>query len=126
MALDEVQQIALDAAGVLEPQHGAPGDGAALRLDRTAGERREAHREGFAARPQRLDRLLHGTRLGGIKPTAEGEHAVRRRDADHGRIALDARFVGCRRPVHHHLRLRGQQSVGAVELGAQRRDLVVR
>jgi hypothetical protein len=62
--------------------------------------------------------------LPAVEPTAEGEHAMRRETADDGRIALDAGFLGCRRPIHHHLRFRGQQRVGAVEISAQRRDLV--
>ena len=122
----ELEQLALDAARVLEPEHGAAGDGAALRLDRTAGERRQRHRESFAARAQRLDRSLHAARLAGIEPAAEGEHAMRRGDADDGGIAFDGRLIGRRRPVHHHLRLGQQQRVGAVEFGAQRGDLVVR
>ena len=100
----EVEQIAFDAACILEPQHCPPGDGAALRLDRTAAERRERHRKRLAAAPQRLDRLLHRGRSHRIEPAAEREHAMRRRSADDGGVALDGRLVGRRRPIDHHLR----------------------
>ena len=52
-------------------------------------------------------------RLARIEPAAEGERAMRRRNADDRRIALDARFVGCRRPIHHQLRLLEQHGVRA-------------
>jgi hypothetical protein len=56
----------------------------------------------------------------------EREHAMRRRHADHGRIAVDDRLVGAGRPIHHHLRLGQEQRVGAVESRPQNRDLVMR
>ena len=126
MTRGEIQQLAFHAARVLEPQHGAAGDGAAVRFDRTAGIGRERHGERLAAAPQRFDGLLHRLRLGGIEPTAEGEHAVRRGDADDVEVALDAGLVGGRRPIDDHLRLGLQQGVGAIEIGAQHRGFVVR
>ena len=122
----EIQQLAFHAARVLEAQHGAAGDGAAVRFDRTAGIGRERHGERLAAAPQRFDGLLHRLRLGGIEPTAEGEHAARRGDADDVEVALDAGLIGGRRPIDDHLRLGLQQGVGAVEIGTQRRGFVVR
>ena len=122
----ESQKLALDAARILEAEHGAPRNGAALRLDRAAGERGEGHRESLAAGAQSFDRLLHRGGALRIEPTAEGQHAIRRGSADQRRIALDGRLVGCRRPVHHDLRLRQQQRIGAVEIAAQCGNLVVR
>ena len=49
---------------------------------------------------------------------------MRRRNADDRGITFDVGLIGGRRPVHHHLWLRGEQRVGAIEFGAQRRDLV--
>ena len=51
---------------------------------------------------------------------------MRRGSADQRRIAFDGRLVGRRRPIDHDLRLRQQQRIGAVEIAAQRRDLVMR
>ena len=94
ITLGEVEQFTLHAAGVFEPQHRAAGDGAALGLDRATGQRRERHRESFAARAQRLDGPLHGASFAGIEPRAERQHAMRRRDADDGGIAFDDRLIG--------------------------------
>ena len=125
VAPGKIEKLALDAARILEPKHRTPGDGAALCFDRTAAKRGEGHRKRLAAVAQCLDRLFHCGCSRGIEPAAERQHAMRRRRADDGRIALDGRLIGRRRPVHHDLRLRQEQRVGAVEAGAQRRDLVV-
>ena len=126
VAFGEVEKITLHTARIFEPQHRASGDGTALSLDRAAGHSRERHRERLAARAQRLDRPLHGARLARIEPGAEGQDAMRGGNADHGWIAFDERLIGGGGPVHHHLRFRGEQSVGAVKIGPQRRNLVVR
>ena len=49
-----------------------------------------------------------------------------RSDADDAGIAVDAGLIGACRPIHHHLRLGKQQRIGAVEIAAQRGDLVAR
>jgi hypothetical protein len=114
VAPGKLQQLALDAAQILEAEHGAPRDGAALRLDRRTGERRQRHRKRFAMRTQCVDRVFHRPRFAGIEPAAEGEHAVRRGGADHGGIAFDRGLIRRRRPVDQNLRLGLQQRVGAV------------
>ena len=108
MAAGKIEELALDAARILEAQHGAAGDGAALRFDRSAAERRERHRKRLTARAQGLDGLFHRGSSGGIQPTAKGEHAIRRRSADDRRIAVNAGLIGSRRPLHHDLRFRQQ------------------
>ena len=122
----KLDQVALDAAGILQAQHGAAADGAALHFDRMAVQRGQGQRKAFAAAAQVFDRLLHGESLAGFEPAAEGEHAMRRGNADDAGIAVDVGLVGARRPIHHHLRLGKQQRIGAVEIAAQRRDLVAR
>ena len=126
MALGELHQVARHRARILQPQHGAAADSAALRFDRLARKRGQRHREGLALRAQRLNRVLHLARLAGIEPTAERKHAMRFGDAEDFKIAVDVWPIGCRRPVHHHLPLGQQQRVGAIEFVAQARDLVAR
>ena len=73
----ELGQLALEPAGVAQPQHGAAADGAAVGLDGAAGERHQLHREAFAVGAQRIDRVLHGLRLVRLEPGAERQHALR-------------------------------------------------
>ena len=118
VSVGEIEEIALDAARIFKPQDSTSGNGPALGLDRATGQRRERHRETFAARAKRLDRPLHGARFAGIEPGAEGQYAMRRSNADHGRVAFDEWLIGRGGPIHHHLRFRREQRVGAVEIGA--------
>ncbi len=122
----QFDQVALDAAGVFEAQHGAAADGAALHFDRMAVQRGQRQRKAFAAAAQVFDRLFHGESLAGFEPAAEGEHAMGRGNADDAGIAVDPGLIGARRPIHHHLRLGKQHRIGAVEIAAQRGDLVAR
>ena len=126
MACHQIDEFALDAAGIFEAKHGAAADGAALRFDRLAGKCRERHRECFAAQAQPVDGMFHCGGFGRIEPAAESEHAMRGRYAECSSIAIDARFVGAGRPIHHDLRLGKQQRVGAIGFIAQPRDLIAR
>ena len=125
MAPAEIEQLALDAARILEAEHGAAADGAALRP-------RSAGRRASSASSQTLRRARAGPRphvpsrapcrhRASCRRRARG--AARRRRRCAGSPSM-RRLVRRRRPVHHDLRLRQQQRVGAVELGAQCRDLV--
>ena len=120
----ELGELALRAGQVLDAQHRAPADGAALDRDVAVLQRRQRLREALAVLAQRRDRALDRLRLVGLEPGAEGEHAARQRRADRDRdVAGDFRLVGAGRPHHDHLRLGMQQRVGAVALLAQRVDL---
>ena len=127
MAGVELGELALDAADVAQPQHGAAADHAAVGFDGVAGERHQRHGEAFAVGAQRIDRALHRLRLVGLEPGAERQHALRRRRVGHQRgVADDVRLVVGRGPGHQDLRLGAQQRVEAVALGAQRAELVAR
>ena len=76
MAGGEIDQVALDAADIAQPQHRAAADGAALRLERPAGGGGERHDEAAAIAAQRVDGVLHALRRRGLQPGAEGEHAL--------------------------------------------------
>jgi hypothetical protein len=119
-------KLALRPGEVLEAQHRAAADRAALRRDVTLLQGRERQREARAFAAQRLDRLLHLLRLVGLQPCAEGEHAARHGGArDRRRIAGDFRLVGARGPHHDQLRLGVQQRDRAVTLLAQVVDLAL-
>ena len=118
MSAGKREKLALDAARISKPQHSAPGDRAALRLDRAAAERGKGHGKCLAAAAQSLDRLLHRGGALLVEPAAEGERPMCGGSADERRIALDGRLVGSRRPIDPDLRLRQQQRVGPVEESA--------
>ena len=115
MVRGELDQFAAQHARVPQPQHGAAANGAALRLDRMAGERDQRCRERFAVRAQRADRALHLARLSGVEPGAKRQRPMRLGDAEKFEIALDAGAIRRGQPVHQHLPLRQQQRVGAIE-----------
>ena len=79
MARVEFGELALESAGVAQPQHRAAADGAAVGLDGAAGERHQLHGEAFAVGAQRIDGVLHRLRLVGLEPRAERQHALRHR-----------------------------------------------
>ena len=123
----EIHEFALDAADVAQAEHGAPGHGAAFRLERMAGGGGERHDEAAAVVAQPVDRVLHALRGRRLQPAAEGEHALGHRAGhDDAGVAENFRLVGARRPGHQHLRLRQQQRLEPVDFGAQRQNLVVR
>ena len=93
MASGEFCEFALGAARILEAQDGTATDRAALRFERAAGQRRERHREGFTARAQGLDRMIHGACFAGIEPAAKRQNAMRLGDADDRRVAVYVRLV---------------------------------
>ena len=127
MAGGEIHQFALDAADVAQAQHRAPGDRAAFRLERAAGAGGERHHEAAALAAQRLDRALHALRRRRLQPGAEGEHALRHSARHHDTgIAEDFRLVAAGGPGHQHLRLRQQQRLEPVDVGAQRHAFVLR
>ena len=95
----EIDQFALDAADVAQPQHRAAADGAAFGFDRPAGGGGERHDEAAAVAAQVVDRVLHALRGGRLEPGAEGEHAIARRAGrDDAGVADDVgRVLGRRR-----------------------------
>jgi hypothetical protein len=120
----ELGQLALRAGQVLDAQHRAPADGAALDREVAVLQRCEHLGEAPAFLAQRHDRALDRLRLVGLEPGPEGKHAARQRRADRDRdVAGDFRLIGAGRPHHDDLRLGMQQRVGAVALLAQRVDL---
>ena len=127
-AAGELGEVALDAAHVLEAQDRAPADDLSLGLDRAAVERRQRHREFLPALAQASDRGLDRLRRPGLEPEVEGEHALRRVGVvGHQRdVADDLGLVVAGRPGHQDLRLRAQQCIDAVDLGAAGDDLVAR
>ena len=102
----ELGELALGAGQVLDPQHRAPADGAALDRDVAVLQRRQHPAKSpcppRAARRPRFDRL----RFFGLEPGAECQHAARQRRADDDRdVADDFRLVAAGRPDHDDLRL---------------------
>ena len=75
----ELGKLALRAGQVLDAQHRAPADGAALDRDVPMLQRRQRLRKALAVVAQRLDRALDRLRLVGLEPGSEGEHAARQR-----------------------------------------------
>ena len=125
MSAGEVDQIALDAADVAQPQHGAAADGAARDFQRTARKGGQCHDEAAALAAQignRLFNMLGGDRL---QPGAEGQHPLRAMSGDdQRRIAKDFRFIVGGGPGDQHLRVRQQKLLEAIGLGLQRHRVV--
>ena len=111
----EIDQIALDAADVAQPQHRASGDGAAGRFERPAGARGERHDKAAAFAAQRRHGLFHALRRGRLQPGAEGQHAFGIAGHDDGGVAENFRPVVSSGPGHQHLRIGQQQLLEAVE-----------
>jgi len=124
VALGEIDELALDAARVLDAQDGAPAYRPAVGFDETPGQGRHGHGEALADRAQLLNRPLHGAGALRVEPGAESEHAARdRRRRDDRSLADDFGLLTGRRPRDDDLRFGMQQRVGAVGLIAQRDDL---
>ena len=124
VALKQLDDFALDPAGLFEAEHGVPAHGAALRLDRMAAQRTERHRKRFAAGAQRLHGALHDSSLAGFQPAVEYQKLLRPGQADYGGIARYAGLVGARRPIDHDLRFGQQKGISAIDLFPQSRILV--
>ena len=127
-AAGELGELALDAAHVLEAQDRAPADHLALGLDRAACERRQRHREFFAAlaqrrRPRSRSPARRRARARGRRPARGAAH---RRSVTRLMSPMISGSSSAAGPGHQDLRLRAQQRVDAVDLGAAGDDLVAR
>ena len=118
MADFEFVEFLAQSARVAKAYHRAAADGAAFGFHRMTGIGGQRHREAFAIRAQRIDRVLHRKRLIRRQPQAEGEHAlgVARSRYDR-RVADDFRLVGCRRPGDHDLRFGEKKRMRAIDVG---------
>ena len=122
VAMREIGEVALDAAHVLQLEHGAAADRAAFGGEVAAGGGGERNREALAPPEQPVDMGLQMQRLLGPQPGSEGQQLVRREArSDERRIADDLRS-GVVVPAHHHLRLGEHEVVEPVDLAVECRN----
>ena len=128
VAGQQVGELALDAAHVLEPQDRAPADDLAFGLDRAAAS--VVERRGKADRRARAARRPRAPSLCALSGSSQVPKASTRCGASApATSAISPMISGSSRPAAQATRICGseqQQRIDAVDLGLERDDLVAR